>query len=229
MTGPGFQGFPPEAIQFLADLAANNDRAWFEPRKRDYERLLKAPMEAFCLALADGFAARGLPLEADPKRSSFRIYRDVRFSRDKSPYKTHLGASFPWTAGPGGPGRVPGAGGYFHFEPGEMYLGGGMWMPEKPRLEALRRTILEPPDVVRAAIEAPGFVAEFGGAHPHEALKRIPPGYPAEHPLADLFRWKDLVFGRRLSDAEVSAADLPGRMADAFLAAVPVFEFLAAL
>ncbi len=91
-----FAGFTPEAIQFLADLARNNDRAWFAPRKADYERLLKEPLEALCVALADRFAARGIPLAADPKRSPFRIYRDTRFSKDKSPYKTNLGASFPW-------------------------------------------------------------------------------------------------------------------------------------
>jgi uncharacterized protein (DUF2461 family) len=78
--------FSPEAIQFLADLAANNDRAWFQPRKADYERLLKEPLEALVAALAERFAARGIPLQADPKRSIFRIYRDTRFSKDKSPY-----------------------------------------------------------------------------------------------------------------------------------------------
>ena len=78
-----FAGFTPEAIQFLTDLAQNNDRAWFQPRKADYERLLKEPLEALCVALADRLAARNIPLDADPKRSPFRIYRDVRFSRDK--------------------------------------------------------------------------------------------------------------------------------------------------
>src|SRR5262245_27506011 len=94
-----FTGFKPEAIQFLADLAQNNDRAWFQPRKTEFERLLKEPMEAFCAALADAFAARGVPMLADPKRSRFRIYRDTRFANDKSPYKTHLGATFPWAGG----------------------------------------------------------------------------------------------------------------------------------
>ncbi len=81
-----FTGFRPEAIQFLADLAQNNDRAWFQPRKLEYERLLKAPLEALCIALDDELRLRGLPLRADPARSPFRIYRDTRFSRDKSPY-----------------------------------------------------------------------------------------------------------------------------------------------
>ena len=81
-----FTGFAPEATDFLAELAQNNDRAWFQPRKAEYERLLKGPMEALVAALAERFEARGIPLRADPKRSIFRIYRDTRFVRDKSPY-----------------------------------------------------------------------------------------------------------------------------------------------
>ena len=81
-----FTGFRPEAIQFLADLAVNNDRAWFQARKADYERLLKEPLEGLCAALADQFTERGIPFMSDPVRSPFRIYRDVRFSKDKSPH-----------------------------------------------------------------------------------------------------------------------------------------------
>ena len=88
-----FTGFRPEALDFLADLAQNNDRTWFQPRKAEFERLLKEPMEALVAALAERFEARGLPLRADPRRSIFRIYRDTRFSRDKSPNhdKVHTG------------------------------------------------------------------------------------------------------------------------------------------
>ena len=81
-----FTGFRPEAIQFLADLAENNTREWFTPRKAEYERLLKGPLEALCRALDEAFHARDIPLEGDPSRSPFRIYRDVRFSKDKSPH-----------------------------------------------------------------------------------------------------------------------------------------------
>ena len=96
VAAPAFTGFKPEAIQFLVDLAVNNDRTWFQPRKGEYERLLKEPLEAMIAALGERFEARGIPLRADPAKSPFRIYRDVRFSKDKSPYKTNLGASFPW-------------------------------------------------------------------------------------------------------------------------------------
>ena len=236
-AAPCFTGFTPAAIQFLVELAANNDRAWFQPRKAEYERLLKEPLEAMIEALADRLAARGVPMLADPKRSPFRIYRDTRFSKDKSPYKAHLGATFPWieeAAGAAAGGdhdeRAHGNGGYFHFQPGEMYVGGGMWQMEKPRLEAFRAAVLADPDRVRAALDAPEFVAWFGGgARPHDELKRFPPGYPQDHPLAHMFRWKDVVFGRSLSDEEVLSPDLPDRLAEGYATAVPVFRFLATL
>jgi uncharacterized protein (TIGR02453 family) len=231
-----FSGFSPDAIQFLAELAVKNDRAWFQPRKAEFERLLKAPMEAMIAALAERLAERGVPMLADPKRSPFRIYRDTRFSRDKSPYKTHLGATFPWVedrpgteAGGGHDERAHGNGGYFHFQPGEMYAGGGMWQMEKPRLEAFRAAVLARPAEVRAALEERGFVAAWGEARPHDRLKRLPPGYPADHELADLFLWKDVVFGRRLADDEALSPDLPDLLAESYAAAAPVFRFLAGL
>src|SRR5690348_16981842 len=138
-----FTGFKPEAIQFLVDLAVNNERSWFQPRKAEYERLLKEPLEQLIAALAERFEARGIPLHADPAKSPFRIYRDVRFSKDKSPYKTNLGASFPWVGDEGGDvdGRshtpmVHSSGGYFHLQPGEIYVGGGIWHPDKPWIDA---------------------------------------------------------------------------------------------
>ena len=233
-SAASFAGFSPDAIQFLADLAQNNDRAWFAPRKAEYERLLKAPMEALVASLSERLAARGVPLLADPRRSPFRIYRDTRFSRDKSPYKTNIAASFPWvegaTAGDAAAAdEARGAGGYFNFQPGEMYMGGGMWMPPRPRLDAFRAAVRDEPDRVRAALEDPGFVAWFEDAHSHESLKRVPPGYPADHPMADMLRWKDVIFGRRLTDAEVCSPTLPDRLAEGYAAAVPVFRFLATL
>lgn len=230
-----FSGFRPEAVDFLAELAANNDRDWFTPRKAEYERLLKAPMEELVGALAERLAARGIPLSADPKKSIFRIYRDTRFSKDKSPYKTNLGASFPWLersadgATVVAEGMAHANGGYFNFQPGEMYVGGGMWMPEKPRLDAFRRAVVEEPDRVRAALEEPGFVAAFGTVSAHEQLKRVPPGFPADHPNADLLRYKDVIFGRHLADDEVLSSSLPDTLADAFAAGMPVFSFLATI
>ena len=228
-----FTGFRPEAVDFLAELAQNNDRSWFQPRKADYERLLKEPMEALVAALAERFEARGLPLEADPKRSVSRIYRDTRFAKDKSPYKTNVYARFAWI-GHGSDhdssddeGRGPS--GYFNVMPGESYVGGGMWRPEKLRLDAFRAAVLDEPDRVRAALEDPAFIAEFGPVHSHDSLKRVPLGFPPDHPMAELFRYKDVIFGHQLSDDEIRSPELPDILADAYSAAVPVFRFLSTL
>lgn len=230
----GFRGFSPAAIQFLADLAANTDRTWFQPRKAEYERLLKQPMEELVVALAVRFAAAGLPLLADPKRSPFRIYRDTRFSKGKSPYKTHMAVSVPWLSmseqGHAEEGDHPhGNGGYFNFMPGEMYVGGGTWIPDRSRLDGFRRALVDEPGRVEAAIEDSEFIAAFGSVNTHEMYKRVPPGWPADHPKADMFRSKDVVFGRRLSDNDVCSPDLPDHLTVAYAAAIPVFRFLETL
>jgi uncharacterized protein (TIGR02453 family) len=217
-----FAGFSRDGIQFLVDLAGHNDRSWFQPRKAEYERLLKEPLEALCWALAERFESRGLPLKSDPARSPFRIYRDVRFSADKSPYKTHISASFPWTGAGGG------VGGYFHFAPGEILAGGGMWHPEPGRLATWRRLVAEGSEEVRRALEDPEFVRTFGTVE-GDSLKRVPTGFPSDHPQARLLKLKDVTFGRPLSDAEVLSPDLPDTLASAYAAAVPVLRLLAGL
>ena len=233
IDAPAFPGFRPEAIEFLAELATNNDRAWFQPRKGEYERLLKEPMESLVRALAERFEARGIPLRADPRRSVFRIYRDTRFAKDKSPYKTSIGASFPWVERTGGGEKADdtphGNGGYLHIEPGNMYMGGGMYMAERPRMEAFRRAVIDEEERVRAALEDPALLEAFDPVHPHESLKRVPPGYPPDHPRADWLRFKDIVFGRRLADDEVLSPALPDTLADGYASALPVFRFLASL
>ena len=232
MTAP-FAGFQPEAIHFLLELRVNNDRAWFQPRKAEYERLLKEPLEALCEALGERFEARGIPLRADAG-SPFRIYRDVRFSRDKSPYKTHVSASFPWAA-EGAPAlprsrteSVHHVGGYFHFEPDEGYVGGGMWHPDRPRLDAWRSLVAKDPKRVKAAISESAFVKEFGEVS-GDRLVRVPPGYPKDDPNAELLKLKDVTFGRRVADEEILAPDLPDILTDAFAKAMPVFRLLASL
>ena len=222
-TSDAFTGFRQEAIQFLADLTANNDRAWFQPRKATYERLLKQPLEALCIALAERFDARDVPLTADPANSPFRIYRDVRFSRDKAPYKTNVGASFPWT---GGGDTAPA--GYFHLEPGEAFIGGGLWHAKPAPLNAFRRLLDTDPGRVHAIIDDPAFVAAFGPLEGNR-LSRVPKGYAPSHPDADLLKLKDIGFSQRLSDADVSSPELPDRLAAILAVAVPAMRLLAAL
>ena len=239
VAAPTFTGFRPEAIQFLVDLSENNDRAWFQPRKGEYEQLLKEPLEALISTLAERFAARGIPLRADPSKSPFRIYRDVRFSKDKSPYKTNLGASFPWVGeAPTGAdndagtrshtGNVHSGGGYFHLSPGEIYVGGGIWHPEKPWLDAFRRRVVDDPGRVRKLVEEPGFKATFGSLG-GDSLVRVPTGFPPDHPDVELLKLKDVTFGRRLSDKEAMSPGLPDLIADTFEAAMPVMRYLAAI
>jgi len=215
-----FAGFSREGLQFLADLSVNNERAWFQPRKAEYERLLKQPLEALCVALAERFVEGSIPLVADPARSPFRIYRDLRFSKDKSPYKPYVSASFPWLGG--------GPGGYFSLRPGEIYLGGGLWHPEPAVLAAWRTAVADRPAEVHAALQDVDFVRTFGDVE-GERLKRVPAGFPADHPDADLLRLKDVTFSRRLSDEEALSAQLPDLLADGFSAALPVLRFLAGL
>jgi uncharacterized protein (TIGR02453 family) len=220
-TAP-FEGFRPEALQFLVDLALNNDRSWFQPRKGEYERLLKAPLEALCVAVDQEFANRVIPLSADPARSLFRIYRDVRFSADKSPYKTAMSASFPWTAA----GR--GVGGYLRVQPGACYLGGGMWHPAPARLAAWRATVVGDRDLVHAILRETAFHSTFGAVE-GDSLKRAPSGYSPDDPDIELLKLKDVTFGRRLSDAEAASADLPATIATTLGVAVPLLELLASL
>ena len=231
-----FQGFSKDAIQFLAELAVNNDRSWFQPRKAEYERLLKEPLEALCAALDEEFRARKLPLRADPGRSPFRIYRDVRFSKDKSPYKSHVAASFGWAgdehdeAGRSHREDVHGSGGYFHLQPGEIYVGGGVWHPETSWLTAFRQGLVSDLDKFQAIVEEPTFKKTFGTiGDDGESLKRVPPGYPADHPAADLLRLKNVTFGRRLADRDATSPRLPVVIAESFEVGTPLMRYLAAV
>jgi uncharacterized protein (TIGR02453 family) len=217
-----FPGFRPEALDFLVELALNNDRSWFGPRKASYEALLKRPLEELCIALNEEFLARELPLAADPARSPFRIYRDVRFAKDKSPYKTNVGASFPWIGAGGG------VGGYFHLEPGGVFVGGGMWHPAPARLAAWRSAVTSDRERVHAAVEDPSFRATFGAVD-GDRLKRAPTGFPPDDPDIELLKLKDVVFGRPLADADVLEPDLPARIAGALADAVPLLRLLAGL
>ena len=187
-----FTGFRPEAIQFLADLAANNDRAWFQPRKGHYERLLKEPLEALCVALADRFAATGLPLSADPNRSPFRIYRDVRFSKDKQPYKTHIGGVI--TVAGKKLGESGNAAMYVHLGIDEEFVGVGTYMFDPERLARWRKAVAG-----KAGAELASLVAklrkagyEVGG---HDDYKKVPKGFDPDHPRAEFLKMKGLTAG----------------------------------
>jgi uncharacterized protein (TIGR02453 family) len=160
----------------------------------------------------------------------------VRFAKDKSPYKTHVAASFGWAGdGPDAAGRshaenVHASGGYFHLQPGEIYVGGGVWHPEPSWLQAFRQRIVADYDGFRAIAESPSFVEAFGKVGDDgESLKRVPTGFPADHPAADVLRKKNVTFGRRLSDQDAMSPALPVVIADAFEAGTPLMRWLASV
>ncbi len=226
-----FGGFSKAGIQFLANLAEHNDRAWFQPRRADFERLLKEPLADLCVALDATFRERGIPLAADPARSPFRIYRDLRFSRDKSPYKTQVAASFPWAEDGVWPSRDDhhgNPGGYFHLAPGDVFVGGGLWRPERTTLGAFRAAVVRDPATIRAILDEPEFRRRFGGLG-GDKLQRVPSGFPADHPEVELLKHKDLTYGQRLADSDVQSPALPDLIADAFETAVPLMRYLASL
>jgi uncharacterized protein (TIGR02453 family) len=226
IASASFVGFTPDAIQFLADLAENNERAWFQPRKADYERLLKDPLERLCEAVDERFRSRHIPLQADARRSPFRIYRDTRFSHDKSPYKTNVAASFPWIEH--GYGGTDNPGGYFHLAPGEVFVGGGMWHPSPSTLAAFRKSVAEDPATIRGLLDDPTFVTRFGSIS-GATLTRPPRGYPADHPEVELLKHRDITFGVRLADEDVLSARLPDLVADVLADALPFMRYLARL
>lgn len=191
----GFAGFDPEAFAFLGDLKANNDRQWFNARKDQYEVLLKKPMADLCFALADGFELAGLPLRSDPKKSPFRIYRDTRFSNDKSPYKTHVSAYFSRDLTKGAQGGV-----YLHLEPGRCFVGGAHYHPDPKQLTALRTALVEETSGFEAVVTA---LSDKGlTLRTDETLSRVPTAFKAhkDHPLAGYLLWKSFITGREFAD-----------------------------
>ncbi len=125
---------------------------------------------------------------------------------------------------------VHASGGYFHLQPGEIFVGGGVWHPDKAWLDGFRRRIVDDPAEFTRIVEAPAFLDTFGAVSDDgESLKRVPPGYPADHPAADLLRKKNVTFGRRLSDDEALSPSLPVLLADTFATGTPLLRYLASL
>ncbi len=176
--------FKPGLFEFLDDLKNNNTREWFQTNKERYKTEVQEPMLAFISAFADPLHAISPNFVADPRPnggSMFRIYRDVRFSRDKSPYKVHAAAQFRHREGR----DVHAPGFYLHLEPGSVFMGAGLWHPAGETLKAIRDAIVENPD--RWAEVTEGLT--LGG----ESLKRGPRGFDPEHPFLEDLKRKDFV------------------------------------
>jgi uncharacterized protein (TIGR02453 family) len=215
--------FKPALFTFLEDLRAHNDRAWFEDHKGDYERDVREPALAFIEAMGPRLAAISPELTASAKKvggSMMRVHRDVRFSADKSPYKTNLGIQFRHSAGK----DVHAPGLYVHVEPGEAFMAAGLWHPDKEPLAAIRRAIAADPDGWLAARDDPAFAAAWrlGG----EQAKRAPAGVDPAHPLLDDLRRKDFIAVAQLAPKDVLSPGFPDRAAERFAAATPFMRFL---
>ncbi len=224
----GFSGFSREFFKFFRELAKNNERAWFDANKARYRDVVVAPMSDFIAAMAPKLAKISPHIRADPKPnggSMFRIHRDVRFSHDKSPYKTHAAAHFRHERAKDA--HAPGY--YLHLEPKTVMFGGGLWMPPPPALAQIRTAIAENPKGWAKAKEAKAVAATFGGlAHDEEALSRPPKGYEASHPMIDDIKRKSFFVMATSSEEAAGEPGFVDVVAKAFRDAAPVMAFLCA-
>jgi len=223
-----FRGLRPAARTFLRGLRRNNNREWFLANRDRYEAEVRDPMKALVEELDVRLADIAPEIVGDPKRSMFRIHRDVRFSNDKSPYKTnaacwlyHMDAG----RGVGGEAAHGGAGFYFDIGPDEAWVGGGIWMPPRPTLARLRESIDEQHQSL-AKILGASELKPFGGLSREAMLTRMPRGYDASHPAAELLRHQSFTMGRELREADVFSPRLPDLLAREFGRLVPLVRWL---
>ena len=217
--------FTPESLQFLRDLAENNSREWFIPRKAQYEALVRDPFLALIKAMQPALAKISPHLRADPKPiggSLFRLYRDARFSNDKSPYKPWAGARFFHERAK----QTPAPSFYLHIAPGDCFIGGGIWHPELPTQRKIREFILANPSSWMEATQGLTFKSHFtlGG----DTLTRPPRGFDATHPLINDIKRKDFVAARPLTDAQVCDGGLLGEVTTSFTRCAPLIDYLCA-
>lgn len=206
-------------FRFLNELKADNKRDWFEDNRERYERDVKGPMLRFIDDFAKPLRSISPNFKADSRPvggSMFRIHRDIRFSKDKSPYKTNVGAHFPHRKG-GRDAHAPGF--YLHLEPGRSFGGGGLWHPDPEALRQVRQRIVERSTEWR-------WVRQSGIAVEGEALKRVPAGYDPDHPFAEDLKLKDLYTMARFTDRQVCSPDFMQRFLAACRTASPLVAFL---
>jgi uncharacterized protein (TIGR02453 family) len=217
----GFAGFPPEAIKFLRSLKRNNRREWFQPRKHLYEQHVKNPMLELVAALNRELARFAPEYVTDVKKAIFRIYRDTRFSHDKTPYKTHVAASFSRR----GPGRLGTGGFYFHVSPEQIEVAGGIYHPEPETMLLVRSHIAETyQDLRRILTNKKGrkLMGELQG----DELTRSPKGFDPNHPAAEFIKKKDWILDSSLDPSLATSPKLYGEILERFRAMAPLIEYL---
>lgn len=218
-----FSHFEPSILAFLRDLKANNNREWFNAHKQDYEDKVRGPALAFIEAMEPWIRMVSPHYEASAKKiggSLMRVYKDVRFSKNKSPFKTNVGIQFRHEVGK----DVHAPGFYLHIEPDEIFLGVGTWHPQPDALKAIREYIVAKPGPYQDAIEHQPFTEYFELSG--DSLKRPPKGYPADHALINEIKRKDFIALCPLSEAELYQDGLCQLIASRFGRAQPLQKFL---
>jgi uncharacterized protein (TIGR02453 family) len=218
-----FKGFDPSLLGFLDELSQNNERDWFAQNKDRYESLVREPALDFIAAMAPHLDRFAPEFEAVAKKmggSLMRVFRDTRFGRDKTPYKTNVGIQFRHTQGK----DVHAPGYYVHIEPGRHFIGAGMWHPAPNALAGIRDAIVERPKAWKSARDAAALRRVYtldGGA-----LKRPPRGFPSDHPLVEDLKRTDFIATASFDDEELFRKDFAARIAKRFEAATPLMGFL---
>jgi uncharacterized protein (TIGR02453 family) len=218
---PPVPRFTPRTLAFLRGLKRHNDREWFAVHRDEYERDVKAPMVALVERMAVDLLAFAPDLAASPRGSLYRIHRDTRFSPDKSPFKTQVGAIFPHRDLP----RHQGAGLYVEIGPDRSMIAGGVYMPQPPELHALREFMAENYGRFRAIVESPRFTRAVGPIQ-GDRLKRVPRGFPPNHPAAEYLKLKQFLFGREYPAAFAVSPTFYRRVLAMFEQMAPVVQLL---
>jgi uncharacterized protein (TIGR02453 family) len=222
-------GFSSETLRFFRGLARRNEKPWFEAHRDDYEQHVRGPMRELVEEMDVRLARFAPEIVGDPRRSIFRIHRDIRFSRDKSPYKTHIGAWFyhrDASRKVGQDGEGGSAGFYVQIAPGDSFAGGGIWMPPRAALTRIRDAIAETPRAFARIADHPALRRRLGGLTREDALKRTPRGYSPDHPAATWLRLQSFTAGRRLSDAQATSPQLATLLERNFVLMLPLVRWL---
>jgi uncharacterized protein (TIGR02453 family) len=222
MAGGGY--FTRDSLRFLEELRQHNERDWFQKNKERYERTLRDPFLRLIGDLGPPLKKIGPNFVADPRPvggSMMRIYRDIRFSRDKSPYKTFVAAHFRHAKGKDG--AAPGY--YLRIEPGRSMVGAGIWRPEPQALKQIRDAIVADPKRWQRITSGQEFRSTCGMAG--ESLKRPPLGYDPDHPLIEALKRKDFATSSALEDRQVCGPDLMDAVISAMRTTAPFVQFLA--
>jgi uncharacterized protein (TIGR02453 family) len=216
--------FSPDFLRFLSDLREHNDREWFLAHKDRYETAVRDPFLRFVADLGPLLQKLSPHFVADPSPvggSMMRIYRDTRFSRDKSPYKTAVAAHFSQASPTGQSGPAL----YLHLEPGKSSIGGGLWRPEPPVAKKVRDAIVRDPKRWRRIASDRVFTSTY--AMTGDSLKRLPHGYDPDDPCADDLKRKDFIVGARLADRRITSRTFLAFVIDRYKTAMPLMQFLA--